>query len=261
MKLKTLQWNIGGGKIRDIDSDPTQGIGSLVSSYSLDGLDYIISKIKEWNVDIITFQETHADKNIIQAKVIAEKLGFPYWTNDKYDNSHIEDGQDLCQSIVSQYPIGEHSFKLFNNPLFEVKVPSGDIWISHDKGYTSSEITLPNDKTLEVGTLHLAPFHRFLREYNDPEVIEVLKDVSEKIESNIKELTLVQGDFNIDDASLKSHLPELLKILNEVETIDPTTPRGRKYDHILYKGLILKKIEIYKDVLTDHYPIISEFEI
>ena len=71
MKIRTLQWNIGGGKIRDINSDPTKEIDSVISSYSEEGLDYIITNIKELNVDIITLQETHSDKNTIQAEVIA----------------------------------------------------------------------------------------------------------------------------------------------------------------------------------------------
>lgn len=261
MKIKTLQWNIGGGKIRKINSDPKQDIGSLISSYSEDGLDYIISKIKEWNPDIVTLQETHANKNIVQVKIIAKQLGFSYFVNDKYSDSHIEKGQYLCQSIISKYPIFKNSFVFFKNPHFKTQAKDGSMWLSIDKGYTSVDITLPNNEILHVSTLHLLPFPRFKREHNDPEVIEVLRDVSNKILIKMKSPTLIQGDFNIDDKSLKMYLPELLTAVDEIETIEPTTPNSRRYDHVLYKDLRFIKYKIYDDVLTDHYPIISEFDI
>lgn len=260
MKIKTLQWNIGGAKIRKIDADPTQEIGSLVSSYSEDGLCYIIEKLKGYNADILTLQETHADKNDIQSKVIAEQLGYTYWINSKYSNSHIEEGQDLCQTIISRYPISNNSFEYFKNPYFEVIAENGDEWISHDKGYTSSEITISKNK-IGVGTLHLVPFPRFKREYSDPKVLEVLKDVQLKIIPKLKQVNLIQGDFNIDSELLGKYLPELSLKMSEVRTSEPTTPKGKRYDHVLYKGLNFIQSTIDKNVLTDHYPIISEFEL
>lgn len=261
MKLKTLQWNIGGGKTRDITSDPTKDVGSVISSYTIDGLDSIISKIKEFDVDIITLQETHANSNIIQAKVIADKLGFKYWVNDKYNDSHLEKGQDLCLSVISKFPISAHSFELFKNPLFENKAENGDIWVSHDKGYTFSEITLPDDKILKILTLHTVPFHRFGVQYNDPRSIELFNNISGLLIPKIAGQALIQGDFNIDDQSLRTYFPELLGVLDEVYTRMPTTPKGNKFDHVLYKNMQYVKNEIYNDVLTDHYPLVTEFEI
>jgi endonuclease/exonuclease/phosphatase family metal-dependent hydrolase len=261
MKLKTLQWNIGGAKIRDINSDPTQGPGSLNPSYLNYDLEYIISKIKEFDVDIITLQETHVNQNVIQAKLIAERLGFQYWVNDKYSESHIEDDQDLCQSIISKYPISNHSFEFFKNPYFKSMQENGDEWVSFDKGCSFVQVSLPDFKNITVGTLHLVPFRRFKKEYNDTEVIEILNNVSSKIEPKIKDITLIQGDFNVNDKSLKLHLPNLFNYINEINTDDPTTPKGSWYDHVLYKGLHLINYKVDSSVLTDHYPIISEFEI
>lgn len=261
MKLKTLQWNINGAKIRTSDSDPTKGPGSIKPSYIHKGFDYILEKIKEYDADVITLQETHADDTKIQAEIIAQKLGFPYWINDRYEDSHLEQGQGLCQSVISKYPIANHSFEFFNNPHFEVRAENGDHWTSHDKGYTRAEIILPNDKTLTVITLHLLPFRRFKLRLEDPGVVKIFKDVSSKILPKITEATLIQGDFNTDDVSLKPHLPELLTVMQEIEAVEPTTPGDSRFDHVLYRGLQLVRNRVYSDVLTDHYPIISEFEI
>ncbi len=261
MILKTLQWNINGAKIRTADSDPTKGPGSIKPSYIHEGFDYIVSKIQEYDVDVITLQETHADDTIIQAQVIAEKLGFPYWTNDRYEESHLEKGQGLCQSIISKYPISGHSFEFFTNPYFKTVAENGDIWISHNKGYTVAELTLPENQTLNVITLHLLPFPRFKLKLDDIKVIEVLKEVSKKLVSKIMDHTLIQGDFNIDDISLKSHLPELFNLVEEIEATNPTTPGDSRFDHGLYRGLRLINTRTDNDILSDHYPIISQFEI
>ncbi len=256
MILKTIQWNIGGGKIRKSESDPT-----LDGSYNLDGLEYIIGKLKDFNADIVTFQESHAGLSSIQAKIIAEEVSYPYWINDEYDDSHIEDGQRLCQSILSKYPINNHKFKLFNNPHFEVLSEKGEKWISHDKGYTSVSIDLPSDIKLSLGTLHAIPFKIFNKSYSDREVLDVLKDISQKVIKSIKAPFLLQGDFNLNDSSLRSYFPNLLEIIDEILVQQSTTPKGRKYDHVLYKGLSVINNKIYDNILTDHYLVYSEFEV
>lgn len=37
----------------------------------------------------------------------------------------------------------------------------------------------------------------------------------------------------------------------------PTTPRGRDYDHVLFAGARALESRVSRDVLTDHYPVIS----
>ena len=261
MKLKALQWNINGAKIRAAGADPTKGPGSQDPSYIHDDLEYIISKIREWDVDFITLQETHANDAVIQAQVIAERLGFPYWVNDRYDASHLEKGQSLCQSIISKYPTSEHSFEFFNNPNFKTTAQDGSTWMSHDKGCTSVQLALPDGHIVTVITVHLIPFRPFGLAYDNPQVAQVLQDVSEKILAKTKGTTLIQGDFNIDAISLKPYLPLLFAEIHELEAGKPTTPGDSRYDHVLYKALRLISTETSSDVLTDHFPVISEFEI
>ncbi len=70
MKITTVQWNVGGGKIRDESSDVSQE-----TSYELEGIEYVIDKLKSYQPDIITLQETHADVDASQAAAIARALG------------------------------------------------------------------------------------------------------------------------------------------------------------------------------------------
>lgn len=254
MIIKTLQWNIGGGKIRNPNS-PAEG------PYDIDGIAYIVDLLKTHNPDIITLQETHADNRIVQSKSIAENIGLSYLINDIYDKSHIEDGQGLGQAIISRFPIGKHNFKFFFNPHFEIAGPDGGKWISHDKGVSKCFLQLSEEIQVEVATLHLIPFRKF--------EVDPLEEEFSYLRDNISELCspssnnfLLQGDFNFDDSSLKTFLPSVFKQdVSEVLLEDPTTPKGRKYDHVVYRGLKHISSEVVSDVLTDHFPIISKFEL
>lgn len=254
MKLKTLQWNIGGEKIRSANSDPMSA-----DSYSENDLDYIIETIIKHSPDIITLQETHRDNSGNQAQHIADKLNFDY-INDDYDDSHLESGQRLGQAIISRFPLVDHRFDFFYNPRLTLKRPSGEVWISHNKGFSSCRIKIDN-KLMLVGTLHMLPFKKFNLPLENEVTQKILKD-AEGLMSQNNPIFLIQGDFNIDENSLKPYFPNILKNgVNEIEIDTATTPKSRKYDHIIYKGMKLSSFMINDSVFTDHYPLISEFTI
>lgn len=254
MKIKTVQWNIGGGKIRDNSEDSLD-----TNLYKNDGLDYIIETLRKFNPDIVTLQETHAKDSYIQAQEIAKKLGLDYYFNDVYDKSHLEDGMGLGQAILSRFPLGNHKFTFFYNPKFEKTQDDGSVWISHDKGVTSVEATIDNSK-LDIRTLHLIPFRKFDIDLEDPRVAEVKESIVKNLESD-SDRYLLQGDFNVDDPSLSQFLPSFIEQVKEVLLDSATTPKGRKYDHVVYKGLKHIKSDVLSDALTDHYPVINEFEL
>jgi len=54
MKLTTVQWNIGGGRVRGEADDPV-----AEASYNALDLEYIAGILKDLDPDIVTFQETH----------------------------------------------------------------------------------------------------------------------------------------------------------------------------------------------------------
>lgn len=254
MLIKTVTWNIGGGKLRSEDAD----INSL-SSYNKDGLEEIIQLLIKLRPDIITLQEIHADENTNQASVIAEKLGYEYVFSDFYADSHIEEGQKLGQAIISRYPISQHSFHLFYNPRWDVVWEDGSTAITHDKGVTNCSIEI-DGITLDVKTLHMIPFRRFKVDPLSEKATPILKSVEQYLNSTVEHL-LIQGDFNLDFLELKPLFKSLLSGVEEVIQTDPTTPKDRRLDHVLYRGLSLVQSKPFSNVLTDHYPVVTEFTV
>lgn len=255
MKIKTIQWNIGGGKIRKKTSDP-----QLVDSYKEEGLAYIIKILKAHNPDIITLQETHSNGSYNQAQKIAKALGLNYFYNDVYDKSHLEEEMGLGQAIISKFPLTNHKFTFFHNPKFTKKQESGVIWTTHNKGATTVKAKI--DKySLQLITLHLIPFRKFDISLDDAKLKKVKQSIIDNISINNSNGYLLQGDFNVDNSSLTSFLPSFVKKVKEVILDSPTTPKGRKYDHIIYRSIDYIKSDILSNTLTDHYPIISEFEV
>lgn len=254
MKLTSVQWNIGGGKIRDAESDPT-----LPASYSLDGLGHIAETLRDINPDIITLQETHAANGTSQPQVLAEQLGYSYWANDEYADSHVEDGFRLGQGIISRYPIKNHQFQMFYNPHYQAEWEEGVV-TSHDKGITTCDVDI-NGQTLTIMTLHAIPFRPFNIDPLSEDAREVREDMQAKIQTD-SELVLLQGDFNYDEKSLKSLLPSIFEPrLSEALQSQPTTPKGRYYDHVAFRGLRLESSFADSSKLTDHYPVISKFDL
>ena len=253
MIIKTIQWNIGGGKIRK-ENDPVEG------PYREDGMNYIEVVLKKYNPDIITLQETHTDEKIIQANILAQKLHLPHMVNDVYDTSHIEQGQGLGQAIISRFPLRDHQFHFFINPNLTMLQENGETWTTHDKGVSSCFIQIEY-KLLKVATLHLVPFRKFNVDPTDITFTELRRNITDLLLPK-QDQFLLQGDFNFDNDSLEALLPDILhQNVSEILQKEPTTPKGRKYDHILFRGIKLIHSEVISNVLTDHFPVYSEFEI
>lgn len=256
MIIKAIQWNIGGGKIRKPEDDPNDG-----SVYVNDALDSVIETLKKHSPDIITIQECHTDDKSGQAQTIAGALGLKFVANDVYDKSHLEKDQGLSQAIISRFPIENHTFNFFKNPKLELIRPNGEKWICHDKGATSCLLVLPGEKTLNVKTSHAVPFRKFGVDPLGEEMRPIIEDMESKLRPE-SESFLYQADLNFNDFSVKSFLPGLFEAgVQEVVLDRPTTPKGRKYDHVLFRNLKHLKSVVIEDVLNDHFPIYSEFEI
>lgn len=256
MKMKIVTWNIGGAKVLEPGADP-----ELMASYNVDALDDIVDKLKSISPDIIALQEIHKSETYDQAAIIASKLGYKYYINESFSWSHNEDGAELGNALISKYPMSEQGSDVFINPLVTVTWEDGRIAETHDKGFVKSVIDIDNKK-ISVMTLHLTPFRKFGMELSDSRAKRILSDVSVKIAEIKSPLAVVLGDFNIDDSTVSSYLPYYDETgFNEIKIETPTTPKGRSYDHILYKGILLDTYKIDSSVLTDHYVLISEFDI
>ncbi|MBP7760832.1 endonuclease/exonuclease/phosphatase family protein [Candidatus Saccharibacteria bacterium] len=253
MQLKTITWNIGGGKHLKDGEDLL-----LMASYSVDAIAEIAEWLKANSPDIITVQEAQGDGDTNQVEEIAKLLGYSHYFFDPTSSSHIDDNKTLGNGIISKYPIADHSTGLFINPNIETTI-QGRHAVSHDKGYGTCIVSFDR-YDISVTTLHLLPFQAFDVDFES----EIGKEILHSIESVIlpkAPMALIQGDFNIDSPQLTSILPDLLANMDEISLNEPTTPSGRRYDHVLYKGLVLESMEIDSTVKTDHYPVICEFSI
>jgi endonuclease/exonuclease/phosphatase (EEP) superfamily protein YafD len=114
---------------------------------------------------------------------------------------------------------------------------------------------------VQVVTTHLIPFRRFGIDPLSSETRELLNDIQMKLQS-ISKNALIQGDFNLNYESLREILPEVFSNgLDEIIQTVPTTPKGRRYDHILFRGLRLKSSLTDSTVRTDHFPVIMNFDL
>lgn len=254
MHLTTLQWNIGGAYVRTPNSDAAKD-----ESYTRVDLDYIIECIRRYNPDIVTLQETHTDNTFSQAQHLSTALGFPHYVNDIYNQSHLDPTQQMGQALLSRFPLTDHTFEFFVNPKYTFTHPSGQLWVSHNKGVTRCALDLPDNQVLDIRTTHLIPFHRF---HVDPmrSADEHLRhDMETKLQSDAPHF-LLQGDFNFDEP--QTLLPQVFTAgTQEVPLPHGTTPEDRKNDHVIFRGMQLVRSEIISTVLTDHYPIVSEFSV
>lgn len=253
--IKTIQWNIGGGKTRDEDSDPTDQL-----SYIVDSLDSIVETLAKYEPDVVTLQECHSDEESDQVERIAKGIGLEYYVSDVYDDSHLEKGKKLTQGIISRFSLSDHRFEYFLNPKLETTGPLGEKWLSHDKGVTACMADI-GGRIVNVKTSHSLPFRKFHIDPLSQECAALREDMAQKL-SPEQEKFLFQGDLNYDKTSMGDFLSEIfVSGVSEVLLDSATTPKGRRYDHVLYRGLSYRKSFVDMDVLTDHYPVISEFEI
>lgn len=257
MKLKTIQWNIGGGRIRTNEELPGD-----YEAYELDGMKYIGDLLERYSPDIVFLQKTHQNDSVSQVRELADALGHKFFFNDIYADSHIKDGFGLGQGIISKFPIANHVFEFFRNPKLEMVTPSGKTWIMHDKGVSRCSISVSEDISFTASTLHLFSLRKFGTDWSDESLTDVLEDISEKAFEKGEKL-LLQGDFNYDSSNLEQLFPRVFSLgrVQEILVQEPTTPRGRKYDHVVYAGMHLISSQILSDTLTDHYPVYSEFEL
>lgn len=254
MRLKTLQWNIGGGRICCSGGDPLDS-----DSYTEDGIDSIKELIEREDPHVITLQETHEAGSYCQPEIIAEKLGYKFWLNHKTERSFIDASMHIGQAVISRYPIISSNFLPFTNPKFDV-LKDGELIRSKNGGLTTCIVEFPSGHRVQIRTFHMVPFHFFNVELNAKPALDTLGKVERWLLSSAKSPATIQADFNIDCSTIREYFPKLFVTgYDEIVQTDPTTPRGKCLDHFIYKGLIMESTRVIKQCLTDHFPIVAEF--
>ena len=255
MKIRTLQWNIGGGRVCNSDSDTRDP-----TSHAEDGIESIVDTLKEADADIITLQETHEGGGSCQPEIIANHLEYKYWLNHATDISFMDRSKFIGQGVISRFPITSSLFSPFTDPGFEV-LNDGELIKNNKSGLTSCTVQLPGANQVQIKTFHMVPFHYFDVDLDDVRVRNVLRELGKRLTLDSEARAIVQADFNIDSASLTEYLPDLFAAgYQEVVQSEPTTPREKSLDHIVYKSLIIEGARVIRDCRTDHFPIVADFE-
>lgn len=249
LNLRTLQWNIGGGKVRRGEAGP----------YDHDDLSHIIDTIQRLAPDIVTLQEAHTGNGVMQAATIAAATGLVHFVNDPYSQSHLEAGMQASQAILSRFPLEAHDFNFLPNPDLSATGPDGNRWVTFDKGVSRVLCQLPDGQDMDVVTLHAVPFGHFKRSPLDAEFAPIRHRLAELARPQ-QLLALVQGDFNNEAPTLADYVPDLVSRMTEAPLPGPTIPKGKYLDHVLYRGLTLRSVAVVTDVLTDHYPVLCHFD-
>jgi endonuclease/exonuclease/phosphatase family metal-dependent hydrolase len=257
MNLRTVTWNIGGGKLLKNGEDPGQ-----MASYTVDGMDVIARQIAETNPDIVTIQEAHGDDDDNQVAQIAKELGYEHFFYDAITDSHIDSTYKLGNGLISRFPISDVQTGRFLNPELDFDF-EGRKTVTHDKGYGSCKVLI-GDIVIYATSLHLISLRIIGLDFDSDTAQQILASVSAELkDEQANEYRLIQGDFNINSNTVRAYLEDLFGTdkLDEVVLNQPTTPVERMYDHVLYRGLRLGSFSVDSGVLTDHYPVICDFEI
>lgn len=187
-------------------------------------------------------------------------LEFGSVVEDVYDASHLEEGQQLGQAILSTFPLTNHSFTLFRNPHKITTGPRGERWDSHDKGVSSCVLQIGQARC-NVKTCHSFPYRRYAVDPLSMDMKSLREDMANKC-MPLLPVYLLQSDLNYDADSARELLPALFyEGVQEITLHTRTTPKGKAYDHVLYRGLDYVKSFVDDSVFTDHFPVICEFNI
>lgn len=254
--MKIVSWNIAGGHT-------FSGTVEDALNYDRENLKHFELQIKQINPDIIGLQEAHThdtDDEQTHVNILAKNLGYKNFANHPYGRSHIKAGNRLSLATLSRFPIINSFFHQLPNPNLTIKRSNGDTWVTFDVGFLISMISY-NGQQIVVMNCHLAPFHYFGREYDEPEFQNIRDDITELFISFSDKPTLVLGDFNY--ANLRKILPEVFEQQNYEEAFEnvETTPGKGQQDHILFtKHWKLEKYEI-KKANSDHHMCTADFDL
>lgn len=249
MILKTTTWNIGGAKVR-------KGI-----EYNGSGIEYIVGWLKDNQPDIVALQEVQSNEFMNQAQDIAQKAGYPYVVYDEVSPSHLEEGYNLGNAIISKYPIIAHSVGVFHNPGKRV-VHRNQEWVTHDKHFLRVTIDLEGAE-MDVITTHLVPFEVFGIALNSSDAQKIFHQLSEQVKDsnlNVSRLLLL-GDFNINQSTIKQYMSTLDDTIQEVPVDEPTIPQGMTLDHMFFKGVSFLGSEVDSATLVGHYALMARFSL
>lgn len=260
-------------------------------AYFEDALTKLATEIKNWDVDILLFQEIDFDSSrsgyIDQAQFVARKAGFPYVAEAvSWDLNYIPypyyplknhfGSMKSGGAILSKYPLSDHEVTL-------LKKPSSQPWwynLFYLHRYFQKVTVTIGDKKFNIVNLHLEAFDKDDRMKQAEYLVKKVKE---------ENLSLIGGDFNMlpqsatntskfynDDnydndktysimmtSGLLEVIPDEIYVKDETRYFTfPAWKPDRRLDYIWYEqGLKMMKAEVLSSALSDHLPLRATFQI
>ncbi|MFV0607131.1 MAG: endonuclease/exonuclease/phosphatase family protein [Niabella sp.] len=212
----------------------------------------ISNVIKEQTPDIVALQEVDVNinrsGNINEAKLLAEKSGYPYF---HFSKAIDYDGGDYGVAIMSKYPLSD--IKTYNLPT--VEGTNGE-----PRVLSLATVTLPGDKKIKFGCTHLDAQRK------DINRLAQIKKITE-ITSGITLPMIIAGDFNDTENSATIQL--LKKIFTiTCTTCAPTIPEVnpvKTIDFVAYKPADFFTVSEHKVIdepyASDHLPVVATLRL
>ncbi len=240
-----LQWNVWE------DEDPKK----------------VAAEIKKINPDIVCAQEIikHSTNQINTAKYIAKIINYNYYYHKADTWSSKNDKDEQGNAIFSKLPIKKEDYKYLQAPKHNPKNAwtEGRVYIEITVEYKGKEVT--------IGTSHLSFTHKLkITKEKKDEVNKLLKIIKNK-----KENYLFAGDLN--SAPNSYTVGEIEKYLNSAgPNYTQKTWPTKTFEYREIKENILawradyvftspdirvKKAEVLKTEVSDHYPILVEIDM
>ena len=229
-----------------------------------------IDYFKKETPDILCMAECIMD-NPDGASTFTDKLksvcNFPYHKNLVGEKAFLIANKYYGLSICSKFPFSKYEILKLANPKIETIRPNGDHWIMHDKYIQKASLDISTQKTINITNTHMFPFQHFNKHFWDKEFASYRNQWAKMLLPNDK-LSLILGDFNTVDISIKEAFPEL-KIGDKLQSLisyngkkyQPLYPYDTQIEYILatndFKLLSAKEEMLY----SDHPFLITEVEI
>lgn len=227
-----------------------------IENGTIDGIKQA-TEIKKYNPDIILLQEvdmyTDRVNQIDELQIFKNITGLQYTTFGS--NIDFENG-GYGNAILSKYPI------LKSENYINTK------FIKENRGILYIEISI-NGKNVEVFNTHFP--------VRENERLAFAKQINRIVDNKKSNDVIIGGDFNLGLVPISKHvyevhtkdryeeLEELKKNFKDVYFIENTYPVEKtegQLDKIMYNGdLTLKEVKRLDDKISDHYPVMVDFEM
>jgi endonuclease/exonuclease/phosphatase family metal-dependent hydrolase len=209
----------------------------------------IADVLRDNEVDIVALQEVDFDEHGSSPTLayLMSATDLRHVSRLPLSPSSFFPGQAAGVAILSRLPAVPGRTGYFMNPGLSVEV-DGRRLSSHDKGFVSLVVSLPNAGPLHAVSLHLLPYHVFRRSPSDPEFESVWSDATGQLAPFSKAKSVICGDFNSSDRSLLVG-PDKLDVSG---TNFRPTYRGMAADDILISSSLKLSEARLLDNFSDH---------